>query len=208
MTWTTLWLFAATETVLSFTPGPAVLFVLSSALRLGARQAIPAILAILAANTIYFALSATGIGALLASSYQFFFAAKWLGAAYLVYLGARAILGHHSVVPAEQKVTIPTGAWRLFGDGLILQLSNPKAIVFFSAILPQFINPRSAILPQIVILGLTSTICEFIVLCGYGIAASRASLLARKPRYATWTNRIAGALLIGAGAGLALLRRE
>ncbi len=76
MTWTTWWLFAATETVLSFTPGPAVLFVLSSALRLGARQGIPAILAILAANTIYFALSATGIGALLASSYQFFFAAN------------------------------------------------------------------------------------------------------------------------------------
>ncbi len=103
MTWTTLWLFAATETILSFTPGPAVLFVLSSALRLGARQGLPAILAILGANTIYFALSATGIGALLASSYQFFFFAKWLGAAYLVYLGARAILGHHSVVPTEQQ---------------------------------------------------------------------------------------------------------
>ena len=208
MTWTTWWLFAATETVLSFTPGPAVLFVLSSALRLGARQGIPAILAILAANTIYFALSATGIGALLASSYQFFFVAKWLGATYLVYLGARALLGHHSVVPAERHAALPTGAWRLFADGLVLQLSNPKAIVFFSAILPQFIDPRRAVLPQIVILGLTSTICEFIVLCGYGVAASRASLLARQPRYATWTNRIAGALLIGAGTGLALLRRE
>ncbi len=208
MTWTTLWLFAATETILSFTPGPAVLFVLSSALRLGARPAIPAILAILAANTIYFALSATGIGALLASSYQFFFAAKWLGAAYLVYLGARAILGHHSVVPAEDRSSIPAGSWRLFADGLVLQLSNPKAIVFFSAILPQFIDPRRAILPQIVILGLTSTICEFIVLSGYGAAASRASLLARQPRYATWTNCIAGALLIGAGAGLAALRRS
>jgi threonine/homoserine/homoserine lactone efflux protein len=212
VTWTTLWLFAATETILSFTPGPAVLFVLSSALRLGARQGPPAILAILAANTIYFALSATGIGALLASSYQFFFAAKWLGAAYLVYLGARAILGHHSVVPtqehAEQHAAIPTGAWRLFADGLVLQLSNPKAIVFFSAILPQFINPRHAVLPQVVILALTSTICELIVLCGYGIAASRASLLARQPRYAMWTNRIAGALLISAGTGLALLRRE
>ena len=209
MTWTTWWLFAATETILSFTPGPAVLFVLSSALRLGARQGIPAILAILAANTLYFALSATGIGALLVSSYRFFFAAKWLGAAYLVYLGARAILGHHSVVPAEEPAAIPTGgAWRLFADGLVLQLSNPKAIVFFSAILPQFIDPRRPVLPQIVILGLTSTICEFMVLFCYGVAASRASLLARQPRYATWTNRIAGALLIGAGAGLALLRRE
>ncbi len=208
MTWTTWWLFAATETILSFTPGPAVLFVLSSALRLGARQGIPAILAILMANSVYFALSATGIGALLVSSYRFFFAAKWIGAAYLVYLGARAILGHHSVVPAEEHAMIPTGAWRLFADGLVLQLSNPKAIVFFSAILPQFINPRRPVLPQIVILGLTSTICEFAVLCGYGIAASRASLLARRPRYAMWTNRIAGTLLIGAGAGLALLRRE
>ncbi len=208
MTWTTWWLFAATETILSFTPGPAVLFVLSSALRLGARQGLPAILAILVANSIYFALSATGIGALLASSSRFFFAAKWLGAAYLVYLGARAILGHHSVVPAEEHATIPTGSWRLFADGLVLQLSNPKAIVFFSAILPQFINPRQAVLPQIVILGLTSTVCEFMVLCAYGIAASRASLLARQPRYATWTNRVAGALLIGAGTGLALLRRE
>ena len=211
MTWTTWWLFAATETILSFTPGPAVLFVLSSALRLGARQGIPAILAILVANSIYFALSATGIGALLVSSYRFFFAAKWIGAAYLVYLGARAILGHHSVVPTEEHAehaAIPKGAWRLFADGLVLQLSNPKAIVFFSAILPQFIDPRHAILPQIVILGLTSTTCEFAVLLGYGVAASRASQLARQPRYAMWTNRIAGALLIGAGAGLALLRRE
>ena len=205
VSWTTWWLFAATETVLSFTPGPAVLFVLASALRVGAKQAMPAILAILAANTLYFALSATSIGALLVSSHGLFFAVKWMGAAYLVYLGVRAIWGHHSVVPLEWQTAV-AGGWRLFGDGLVLQLSSPKALVFFAAILPQFIDPRRAVVPQVVILGVTSAVCELAVLFGYAVAAGRASILTRQPRYAKWTNRVAGGLLIGAGAGLALLR--
>jgi threonine/homoserine/homoserine lactone efflux protein len=205
VSWTTWWLFAATETVLSFTPGPAVLFVLASALRVGAKQAMPAILAILAANTLYFALSATSIGALLVSSHGLFVAVKWMGAAYLMYLGARSILGHHSVVPLERQTAV-AGGWRLFGDGLVLQLSNPKALVFFAAILPQFIDPRRPVVPQIVILGVTSAVCEFAVLFGYAVAAGRASILTRQSRYAKWTNRVAGGLLIGAGAGLAFLR--
>jgi homoserine/homoserine lactone efflux protein len=82
VTWTTWWLFAATATVLSFTPGPAVLFVVSNSLRVGAKRGI---LAILAAISLYFASSATGIGALLVSSYRWFFAVKWIGAAYLVF---------------------------------------------------------------------------------------------------------------------------
>lgn len=208
MTWTTWWLFAATETVLSLTPGPAVLYVLSSSLRVGARKGVASILAILAANTFYFALSATGIGALLVSSYRLFFAIKWIGAAYLIFLGARTILGHASVLPPEEHAEAGTSSARLFGDGFVLQMSNPKAVVFFSAILPQFIDPRQAVIPQIVMLGLTSAACEFVVLLGYGMAAGRASTLARQPRYAKWTNRVAGGLLIGAGAGLATLRRD
>ena len=208
MTWTTWWLFAATETVLSFTPGPAVLYVLSSSLRVGARKGVASILAILAANTFYFGLSATGIGALLVSSYRLFFAIKWIGAAYLIYLGVRTLLGHASVLPSEERTAIGASSARLFRDGFVLQMSNPKAVVFFSAILPQFIDPRRAVVPQIVILGLTSAACEFVVLMGYGIAAGRASVLARQPRYAKWTNRVAGGLLIAAGAGLATLRRD
>jgi len=208
VSWPTWWLFAVTETVLSLTPGPAVLFVLSSALRAGAGKSVASILGILTANTVYFALSASGLGALLISSYRVFFLVKWIGVTYLVYLGASAILGRSEVLPAGEPVGAGASVARLYRDGFVLQMSNPKAIVFFSAILPQFIDPRRAVLPQIVILGLTSVVCEFAVLSSYALAAARAAMVARQPRYAKWTNRIAGGLLIGAGAGLAALRRD
>jgi homoserine/homoserine lactone efflux protein len=79
-----------------------------------------------------------------------------------------------------------------------VQISNPKAILFFSALLPQFLNPHAAVVPQIVILGATSGLIEFSILLGYGMAGASLS-----PRYARWTNRVAGGLLIGAGAGIA-----
>ena len=207
MNWTTWWIFVATEGVLSLTPGPAVLYVLSSALRAGARKSVASSLGILAANVVYFVLSATGLGALLLASYNLFFAVKWIGAAYLIFLGLRALLGHANVLDAATDSPIGKRASRLFVDGFILQVSNPKALIFFTALLPQFINPRRAVAPQVAILGVTSVVLEFFILFGYGIAAGRAAVLARQPRYATWTNRLAGALLIGAGAGLATLRR-
>ncbi|MBZ5600862.1 MAG: LysE family translocator [Acidobacteriia bacterium] len=206
MTWTTWWLFAASEVVLCLTPGPAVLFVLSSALRAGARKSIASNAGILAANTVYFLISATSVGALLVASYRLFFAVKWIGAAYLIWTGLRAIFGKADMVAAERQNE--TRAARLFGGAFVTQASNPKAIVFFSALLPQFIHTRSPIGPQIAILGITSVVIEFVILLGYGIAAGRAIVLAREPRYAVWTNRVAGTLLIGAGAGLATLRRS
>jgi homoserine/homoserine lactone efflux protein len=205
---TTWWLFVTTETVLCLTPGPAVLFVLSSALRAGARKGVASIVGILSANSVYYVLSATGIGALMIASHDLFFTVKWLGAAYLIYLGLRALLGSESMLAKVENSPTQFSGWRLLGDGFVLQMSNPNSIVFFTALLPQFIDPRRGIAPQMAILGVTSVAIEFSVLLGYALAAERASILARRPRYAAWTNRIAGMLLIGAGAGLATLRRN
>lgn len=206
MSSTTWWLFATTELVLCLTPGPAVLFVLSSALRSGARRSVAANAGILAANAIYFLISATSLGTLLAASYHLFFAAKWLGAAYLIYLGLRAIFGRSTVLAVEAPK--PSYARRLLAGGFFVQASNPKAIVFFSAFLPQFLDAREPVAMQVAILGATSLTIEFFVLLGYGVAAGRVSGLAQQPRYAAWTNRLAGAFLVGAGAGLAALRRS
>ncbi len=195
MTWTTWWIFVCTETVLCLTPGPAVLYILSSALKAGARKSVASNLGILSANAVYFAVSATGIGALLLSS-KLFLAVKWIGAAYLVVYGLRLIFGRHDA--AQEPSIVDPKSHHLFFGGFTLQISNPKAILFFAALLPQFLNPRSAIVPQIVILGLTSVVIEFMILLAYGIAGSSLT-----PRYARWTNRVAGGLLIGAGAGIA-----
>ena len=197
MNWTTWWIFVCMETVLCLTPGPAVLFVLSSALKSGARKSIASNLGILAANLVYFALSATGIGALLLSS-KLFLAVKWIGAAYLAVLGLRLLFDHNSHDKELFEAINDHKSHHLFFGGFTLQMSNPKAILFFSALLPQFLNPHASIVPQIVILGATSVTIEFSILLGYGIAGS-----AITPRYARWTNRVAGGLLIGAGAGLA-----
>lgn len=207
MKWETWWVFVVMETVLCVTPGPAVLLVLSQALARGARKSVLATCGILAANAFYFLLSATGVGAVLAASHNLFLAIKWIGAAYLIYLGVSSFFGKHSIVPMPERGSSEISNPRSFANGFILQIANPKALLFFTALLPQFINPRQPVALQVAILGGTSMVVEFFILLGYGILAGKASEIARQPRFATVTNRIAGVLLAGAGAGLAALDR-
>ena len=207
MTWQVWRAFFLVETALCLTPGPAVLLVLSQALTHGALKALNSIVGIIAANTFYFVLSATGIGAILLASYDLFFAIKWIGAAYLVWLGVSAFLGRSKAFSVRSGEAAAVRPSRLFLNGLVLQLSNPKALVFFTALLPQFINPHAPIIPQVAILAFTSVVIEFLVQLFYAVLAGRASRLATEPRFARLTERVSGTLLIGAGLGMAALRR-
>jgi len=207
VTWQVWSAFFVIETVLCITPGPAVLFVLSQALTRGVGKTIWSIGGILASNTTYFILSATGVGAILLASYDLFFAIKWIGAAYLVWLGVGAFLGKSKTLSIRRADASPVSRPRLFLNGFVLQMSNPKALIFFTAFVPQFLNPHAAIVPQVAILAVTSVCIEFAVQLIYATLADRVSHLASQPRFARITDRVAGTLLIGAGIGMAAIRR-
>jgi homoserine/homoserine lactone efflux protein len=148
-------LFVLTEGALCLTPGPAVLLV-----------------------------SATGLGALLLASYALFSAIRWIGAGCLVWLGVTALLGRSSALTVSPAAA-PVSGWRTFVDGFVLQIANPKALVFFTALLPPFIDPRRSVVTQVAILGVTSVVLEFFVLLAYGALAGRLTGVATRPRFQT-----------------------
>ena len=216
MDWSVWVMFVLTEGALIVTPGPAVLFVVSQSLRCGPTGALWPAAGILAANALYFAISGTGVGALLVASGSLFAVIRWAGAGYLLYRGALAILrplplhgagmtadgadsGQRALVDQEM---LPGG---LVLRGLVLQLSNPKALLFFMAILPQFIDRGRPVVVQLVVLGVTSIGLEFLVLATYGAAAAKAAGMVMRPRFAAATSRLSGALLVGAALGMAWL---
>lgn len=196
MRWEIWTVFVITETAMCLTPGPAVMLVLSQALARGTLASIWSNVGILAGNTIYFILSATGLGAILLASQDLFSAIKWIGAAYLIYLGISAFFGKSSVLSAAKPDCTPVAGPRMFINGLILQLASPGALVFFAALLPQFVDPTRTIARQVAILAVTSVGIEFCVLVGYGTLAGRMTRLAAQPRFASLTNRVAGTMLI------------
>jgi homoserine/homoserine lactone efflux protein len=184
MTFETWLLFLIMETALSLSPGPAVFYVVSQGIRAFPR-AVPATLGILSANACYFALSATSLGALIAASARFFTIAKWVGAAYLIYLGVKSLrsaAASHSIAltgaatPGDRDGdTCGNDRRRIYLGALTLQLSNPKALLFFLALLPQFIDTQRAVAPQMLILAATSMLPECCILLAYGWLAHRAA---------------------------------
>ena len=136
---------------------------------------------VLTANAIYFAVSATALGAVLIASTPFFVPVKWLGALYLIYIGVSAILGRASPITTSNAPIRDRSAGSIYLSGLMLQLANPKTLIFFVAILPQFVDPSLPIGAQMLWLAAGSIVPELLILGGYGYLASRAAHVVADP---------------------------
>lgn len=199
-------LFCLTETLLCLNPGPSTLLVISFALTRGQAAGVLATAGVLGANAVYFAISASGLVAVHALSAEVFLAIKWAGAAYLIWLGARMILRSFRAKDAAPPPAPAVSARRSFWQGFVTQGANPNLLFYFTAILPQFVDPKHPLPGQVAILACSSFAIEFGVLSGYAALASRAGRRASQ-RFRLVAERLGGGLLIAAGAGLASLRR-
>lgn len=200
-------LFVLTEFALSASPGPAVMLVVAYGITVGWKKAIFAILGILTANAIYFTISATGLGALIVASHALFSVVKWLGVAYLAYLGLSAIFGRPSPITASKLDSRNASGWKIWFSGLTLQLANPKALIFFIAILPQFLNPSANIPMQMIWLAAGSIIPEFFILIGYAALAGKMQTIATRPSFARITDRVAGSLMLAVAMIVAAIQQ-
>jgi threonine/homoserine/homoserine lactone efflux protein len=200
-------MFAVTELFLSLSPGPAVLLVVSQGMKYGYASSARGAAGILTGNAIYFALSALGLGAILLASKNLFVAIKWIGIAYLIYVGIKMLFTRGAFEQTAQPQIAPKPGMRLFMQGLITQLSNPKAIIFFAALLPQFVSAQGNVFEQFMLLGVVSIAVECPVLLAYGWLAERGQQLLPKRKLAGLPDRIAGVCLIGVGIGLAAMKR-
>lgn len=199
-------LFCLTEAALSLSPGPSVLLVISLGLTRGRLAGLLAALGVIAANALYFTFAASGLVTVHTVSAEAFLGIKWAGAGYLIWLGARMIVRSFRagvLVPPPHAVS---SRRRSFWQGFVTQGANPNLLVYFTAILPQFLSPAESLPRQVAILAGSSFVIELAVLSVYAALAARAGRMVA-PRSRAVAERVGGGLLVAAGAGLASVRR-
>ncbi|HSN20062.1 MAG TPA: LysE family transporter [Usitatibacter sp.] len=203
----TVWLtyFLATI-ILSVTPGPGVFSSISSGLNHGFRLGLWNGVGMQAANAILVAIVSLGLGAILLASETLFSAVKWLGVAYLVYLGVVTWRSQPKGFERDRDDRARTPR-EVFLRGFLVNITNPKGIIFFAAILPQFIDVTRPQLLQYGIFAATTFTVDVVVMMGYTALAARVFAVMKEPAHLRWINRTLGSAFIVAGLALAGFRR-
>ncbi|MBN2905620.1 MAG: LysE family translocator [Rhodobacteraceae bacterium] len=202
-----LWFaFVAASVVLLIIPGPTILLVLSYALSQGRRVAVAMALGVALGDLVAMSASLAGLGALVLASATLFTVLKWIGAAYLVWLGVKLI--RTPPVLATEATPAPRPARAVFAHAAAVTALNPKSIAFFIAFVPQFLRPDVALGPQFGVLIATFVGLAALNALAYALLADRLRTQIRRPAVLRWMTRVGGGALVGMGALTATVARS
>jgi threonine/homoserine/homoserine lactone efflux protein len=199
------YLFLGATLLLNISPGPDMVYVVGRSIAEGRRAGMFSSFGVCTGALIHAIAAALGLSVILATSALAFTLVKWAGAAYLIFMGFRALLGKNRILSFDSHEAKRQSGWAIFRQGVLIDVLNPKVAIFFLAFLPQFVDPASdhrAL--QLVLLGLIlvliSLVWEFILIC---CAAGISGVLRRNQWLAGWLNKGMGAVFIGLGLRLA-----
>jgi threonine/homoserine/homoserine lactone efflux protein len=197
-------LFLGMMAVFAATPGPANIFAIATGARAGPRAALLGVAGMNAASLVWIAAAALGLGALVHAHPAAFRLIALAGGLYVAWLGAKsiwaALRGEAQPLEHVRGADLRTA----FRDGFAVQLSNPKAVVFFSAVLPPFVDPSRPAAPQLALLGVTVIALDVIAMTGYGLAGGALVAVLRRPSARRVFSALVGVLLLAAAALIVL----
>lgn len=199
-------IFSLTVFITSIIPGPSMLLALTHGMQYGAKKTVISALGSVTATFLQALTSAVGLGALLMASETAFEAIKWFGAGYLVYMGVALLRASRKPVVDRVKSELieQTSPIKMYFQSFFVTAGNPKAIIFFGAVFPQFIDSNMPIIPQSVILVSICSLSAFCCFMAYGIGGQKASFLFSQNAIGVYIKRIIGSTFIGSGVALAL----
>ncbi|MCV0427378.1 MAG: LysE family translocator [Roseibium sp.] len=187
-------------------PGPTIMLVVSYALTQGRKSAFASVMGVGLGDATAASASLLGLGAVLAASSAAFTVLKWVGAAYLVWLGIKMWRSRPTALGAHQVADVP--ARKIFWHAYVVTSLNPKGIIFFMAFLPHFIAPQAAVVPQLTLLGSTFVVLGVLNAAIYALAAAAVGQKLRSPSLMRLVNKVGGGFLISAAAMTATLQRS
>ncbi|WP_325894575.1 LysE family translocator [Grimontia sp. NTOU-MAR1] len=198
--------FVLASLALVLSPGPTVFLVIGQSMAYGRKSVLPMILGVISGDIIALTFSLLGVGAILATSSFAFNVMKWLGAGYLIYLGAKAWV---SPVTTEEVKIEPVGrSWKVYRDSLLVTALNPKGLVFFMAFFPLFISPESSdIAAQMLILSTTFILISFCSVGFYAFFGGKIRGIISSEKSQRIFNKLSGSMLVGAGLATSTLRQ-
>lgn len=197
--------FLGVMLVMVVTPGPAILFAVATGVKHGRSAVVLATAGMNAANLCWFLAAAAGLSGLAAAFPRAFGLLRYAGVAYLAWLGVRAIWGARTPEPSAPAMVI-AASHRAFREGFVVQITNPKALLFITAVLPPFIDPAKALAPQLALFAAGQIGLDAIAMLAYGFGGAALSARLTEPRFRQGFSLLTGILLLLA-ALLILMRR-